>query len=143
MMNKKALSIIGVSCLGAVLFAGSMLGGNTAEAGLNDYGKVSEYSKMLADNYQSVNDYYIETLSVDGLSDNQKKEYLNRDDVYAVGNNIVISKEEVQQYTDFYLHDGESEADAHQLAVKDAMERNALYVAAIQNGFSVTDEEIQ
>ena len=37
MMNKKALSIIGVSCLGAVLFAGSMFGGNTAEAGLNDY----------------------------------------------------------------------------------------------------------
>ena len=143
MMNKKALSIIGVSCLGAVLFAGSMFGGNTAEAGLNDYGKVSEYSKMLADNYRSVNDYYIETLSVDGLSDNQKKEYLTRDDVYAVGNNIVISKEEVQQYTDFYLHDGESEANAHQLAVKDAMERNALYVAAIQNGFSVTDEEIQ
>ena len=95
-MNKKALSIIGVSCFGAVLFAGSMFGGNTAEAGLNDYGKVSGYSKMLADNYQSVNDYYIETLSVDGLSDNQKKEYLNRDDVYAVGNNIVISKEEVQ-----------------------------------------------
>ena len=29
MMNKKALSIIGVSCLGAVLFAGSMLGGNS------------------------------------------------------------------------------------------------------------------
>lgn len=27
MMNKKALSIIGVSCLGAVLFAGSMFGG--------------------------------------------------------------------------------------------------------------------
>ena len=26
MMNKKALSIIGVSCLGAVLFAGSCLG---------------------------------------------------------------------------------------------------------------------
>ena len=47
------------------------------------------------------------------------------------------------RYTDFYLHDGESEANAHQLAVKDAMERNALYVAAIQNGFSVTDEEIQ
>lgn len=142
-MNKKVLSIMGVSCLGAVLFAGSMLGGNTAEASLNDYGKVSEYSKVLADNYQSVNDYYIESLSVDGLSDNQKEEYLNRDDVYAVGNNIVISKEEVQQYTDFYLNDGESEYDAHQLAVKDAMERNALYVAAIQNGFSVTDEEIE
>lgn len=27
MMNKKVLSIMGVSCLGAVLFAGSMLGG--------------------------------------------------------------------------------------------------------------------
>ena len=126
-MNKKALSIIGVSCLGAVLFAGSMFGGNTAEAGLNDYGKVSEYSKMLADNYRSVNDYYIETLSVDGLSDNQKKEYLTRDDVYAVGNNIVISKEEVQQYTDFYLHDGESEANAHQLAVKDIVAEFRLH----------------
>ena len=47
MMNKKTLSIIGVSCFGAVLFAGSMFGGNTAEAGLNDYGKVSEYSLSL------------------------------------------------------------------------------------------------
>lgn len=73
MMNKKALSIIGVSCLGAVLFAGSMLGGNTAEAGLNDYGKVPEYSKMLADSYQSVNDYYIETLSVDAFLTTRKK----------------------------------------------------------------------
>lgn len=27
MMNKKVLSIMGVSCLGAVLFVGSMLGG--------------------------------------------------------------------------------------------------------------------
>lgn len=36
-MNKKALSIIGVSCFGAVLFAGSMFGGNTAEAGILVY----------------------------------------------------------------------------------------------------------
>lgn len=143
MMNKKALSIIGVSCFGAVLFAGSMFGGNTAEAGLNDYGKVSEYSKVLADNYQSVNDYYIETLSVDGLSDNQKKEYLTRDDVYAVGNNIVISKEEVQQYTDFYLHDGESEADAHQLAVKDAMDEMLYMLQLFRMDLVLPIEEIQ
>ena len=94
-------------------------------------------------NDQSITDYYIESLSVNGLSRSQKKEYLSRDDIYAVGNNIAVSKAEVQQYTDFYLNNGESEENAQKLAEKDAMERNALYVAAIQNGFSVTDEEIQ
>ena len=90
-------------------------------------------------NDQSITDYYIESLSVNGLSRSQKKEYLSRDDIYAVGNNIAVSKAEVQQYTDFYLNNGESEENAQKLAEKDAMERNALYVAAIQNGYEVTE----
>ena len=93
-------------------------------------------------NDQSITDYYIESLSVNGLSRSQKKEYLSRDDIYAVGNNIAVSKAEVQQYTDFYLNNGESEENAQKLAEKDAMERNALYVAAIQNGYEVTEEDI-
>ena len=92
-------------------------------------------------NDQSITDYYIESLSVNGLSRSQKKEYLSRDDIYAVGNNIAVSKAEVQQYTDFYLNNGESEENAQKLAEKDAMERNALYVAAIQNGYEVTEED--
>ena len=94
-------------------------------------------------NDQSITDYYIESLSVNGLSRSQKKEYLSRDDIYAVGNNIAVSKAEVQQYTDFYLNNGESEENAQKLAEKDAMERNALYVAAIQNGYEVTEEDIE
>ncbi|MCI5858317.1 MAG: hypothetical protein MR023_00720 [Blautia sp.] len=109
---------------------------------LDSLAKVSDYSKIVADTYQSVNDYYTESLSVDGLSDSQKKEYLSRDDIYAVGKNIAISKAEVQQYTDFYLNNGESKENAQKLAEKDAMERNALYVAAIQNGYEVTEEDI-
>lgn len=93
-------------------------------------------------NDQSITDYYIESLSVNGLSRSQKKEYLSRDDIYAVGNNIAVSKAEVQQYTDFYLNNGESEENTQKLAEKDAMERNALYVAAIQNGYEVTEEDI-
>ena len=93
-------------------------------------------------NDQSITDYYIESLSVNGLSRSQKKEYLSRDDIYAVGNNIAVSKAEVQQYTDFYLNNGESEENAQKLVEKDAMERNALYVAAIQNGYEVTEEDI-
>lgn len=112
------------------------------EGGLDSLAKVSDYNKKVADNYQSINDYYIESLSVEGLSASQKKKYLSRDDIYAVGNNIAISKAEVQQYTDFYLNNGESEENAQKLAEKDAMERNALYVAAIQNGYEVTEEDI-
>ena len=69
-------------------------------------------------NDQSITDYYIESLSVNGLSRSQKKEYLSRDDIYAVGNNIAVSKAEVQQYTDFYLNNGESEENAQKLAEK-------------------------
>lgn len=89
---------------------------------------------------KDINDYYVESSSVDGLSDSQKKEYLSRDDIYAVGKNIAVSKAEVQQYTDFYLKDGKDKDNAQELARKDAMERNALYVAEIQNGYDVTSE---
>ena len=151
-MYKKISTII-VCCFGAALFAGSMFGNNQAAAGSvaennqtkadeNSLEKISDYCKMVADNYRSINDYYTESLFVDGLSASQKKEYLSRDDIYAVGNNIAVSKAEVQQYTDFYLNNGESEENAQKLAEKDAMERNALYVAAIQNGYEVTDQDI-
>ena len=43
------------------------------EGGLDSLAKVSDYNKKVADNYQSINDYYIESLSVEGLSASQKK----------------------------------------------------------------------
>ena len=124
MMKSKRLIIVGLIVSILLIFSGCGTEKNTETT-----------------NDQSITDYYIESLSVNGLSRSQKKEYLSRDDIYAVGNNIV-SKAEVQQYTDFYLNNGESEENAQKLAEKDAMERNALYVAAIQNGYEVTEEDI-
>ena len=139
---KKQISVIGIICFGIILFIGSISENNPTEPGRNCYEKISEYSGIVSEKYQSDNDYYKESLSVDRFSENEKQSYMCRDDIYAVGNNIAISKAEIQQYMDFYLNDGKDEKEAYQLAVKDAKERNALYVAAIQNGYDVTDEEI-
>ena len=53
-----------------------------------------------------------------------------------------ISDQEIQQYVDYYKNEGLNEDEALAAAVEDAEERNALYVEAIKNGYTVTDEEI-
>ena len=96
-MNKKTLSIIGVSCLGAVLFAGSMFGGNTAEAGLNDYGKVSEYSNgnTIAAGYNGNTTYLYD------LKGKEQKKQLTGSGSYSVISDTVFwGKEDIRNEKD-------------------------------------------
>ena len=61
--------------------------------------------------------------------------------IFEVGKNIIITRQEVQLYKKFYdlNRSGENSESAEEYA----RERNALYVEAIKNGYSVTEEEIE
>lgn len=57
-------------------------------------------------------------------------------------NILYISQLEVDQYTDFYLLQGESKEEACNQAIHYAKERTALYNTAVSLGFTVSDEEV-
>lgn len=63
------------------------------------------------------------------------------EEIFEVGENIIITAQEVEQYEAFYELNGSD--TPNQDAIAYAEERNALYAAAIENGYGVTDQEIQ
>lgn len=63
-------------------------------------------------------------------------------DVYAVGKNTIISKEDIEQAVEFYIIAGLKEDDARKKAEQYVFGQEALYYKAIQEGYQVTDEEV-
>lgn len=55
--------------------------------------------------------------------------------IYSEGNSAVVTMNQWEQYVQYYLLAGKSEGDAKTLATKKAKEREALYSAAIRNGY--------
>ncbi len=76
----------------------------------------------------------------------ERRNYLtnkvNEKDIYALGKNTVITNSEIEQTTKYCMMSGFSEEDAKTQAIAQIKEREALYQAAVQNGYSVTDEEV-
>lgn len=72
---KKILSVSGVFCLGIVLFGFSIFSDKKAETVSDSNIRLSEYSDILADNYENVNDLYHESFSADGLTKEQRTKY--------------------------------------------------------------------
>ena len=136
------ISSFGIIAFGFILFGVSISQGQNVEANQNGLATTAQYSTLLADNYQNVNDFYHETYSDNEINKNVKSSLQYLDNVFAVGNNIMISDQEIQQYADYYKNEGLNENEALSAAIEDAEERNALYVEAIKNGYIVTDEEI-
>lgn len=64
------------------------------------------------------------------------------EDLYAVGNSITVTKREVEQATDFFVRASDDYDTARAKAIDSAMKREALYAAAVKNGYTVTEEEI-
>ncbi len=139
---KKILSVLIVFIFGAALFGVSIFSKQNVETELEGNDSISDYSEVLAENYKVINEFYEESFSENGLDKEQYHAYKKMDNTYAVGKNIAISNEEIQQYADFYTNEGYSEEEAYAAARKDAEERNALYVEAMKNGYSVTDDEV-
>lgn len=61
-------------------------------------------------------------------------------EIFEIGDNVVITNAEIEQYETYYTLSGSN--DPKQDALNYAEERNALYAAAIKNGFNVTETEV-
>lgn len=76
------------------------------------------------------------------LKNNVEKQDSEEDDIYARGKNTIITNSEIEQAKDFYMISGLDEEEALAQSIEYVTEREALYQAAIQSGYSVTDEEV-
>ena len=63
-------------------------------------------------------------------------------DVYAEGERTCITNNDIEQVQKFYMLSGMDEQIARETAVQYVKEREALYQEAVDNGYSVTDEEV-
>lgn len=63
-------------------------------------------------------------------------------EVFAKGDNYTILKFDIEQAIQFYLLNGLTKENAKKEAVKYTLEREVLYQAAVENGFTATKEEI-
>lgn len=63
--------------------------------------------------------------------------------IYMVGNSTRTMEEDVNQGMKLFLLSGMSSEEAKKKAVKCSMEREALFEEAINNGYTVTDEEVR
>jgi hypothetical protein len=110
----------------------------TDEAAINQKNEEAfvQYVKdNLVDKSSDVNAFYSEDGDMDKLVED-----LDEDEIYEIGDNIIISNDEVSQYEKFFSLNGDD--NAQESAEEYARERNALYVAALENGFEVTEQEI-
>lgn len=123
------------------------------DAGNTEEGKVEVYSGVLAkqnkeDTPLQEDLYYPEGISEDTLEDLFDKKHISTDielepeDIYEVGENIIITQNDLDQYETFYELEGSSDADVQKLAATYAEQQAALYAEAIKAGFSVTDQEV-
>ena len=77
--------------------------------------------------------------SVKGINSNS---IVSGKDIYEAGSDILITNQEIEIAKSFYTLQGQSEKNAEKLAVQYIEEYNAMYVEAINNGFDVTEKEI-
>jgi hypothetical protein len=94
--------------------------------------KFVEYVKdNPVDKTADIDAYYSEDGDMAALVKN-----LDQDEIYEVGNNIIISNDEVNQYEKFFSLNGD--VDAQKSAEEYAEERNALYVASLEEQYKET-----
>lgn len=137
MLKRKVWIIASMICIGIIG------GGVCVHAGRNDIALVKEESREVAGTQDNkiINDTYLDSYSIENLQ-NDLETYENEKDVSFVGKNIMISDTEIESYILSYENQGMKKAEAQKEAIAYAQKRNALYVAARNAGFDVTDEEL-
>lgn len=135
---KKICSIFIIVFFGILLYFGAEI--NAKGILEHNQDKEVEFMEYAKDNrihkFDNINKYFSLKSDME-----EKADIIPKDEIFEIGKNIIITKEEVQLYKKFYeLNDtGESSVNAEEYA----RERNALYVEAIKNGFTVTDNDIE
>ncbi|MBS5261436.1 MAG: hypothetical protein KHY54_06630 [Roseburia sp.] len=136
-MKKKI--IIG-SLFTLIFIVGALTKNTYADIGQKDCNvKFIKIQKDIAqyhdDKLKNINKYFTKSGNINNIL-----EYHSVENAYEIGKNIVITKEEVDQYSKFF--ENLNYNNAHEMAVNYAEQRNALYASAIINGYGVTDEQI-
>ena len=106
---------------------------------MTDWGKVlNNDSKSKTEDAQRQNgiNYRISAFGTDSNN------IVSNEDIFEVGNDILISNQEIEVAKAFYILQGQNEKDAEQAAIKYVEEYNAMYVEAVNNGYNVTEKEI-
>ena len=137
---KKRVSVIIMSVLaiGIITYfpAKQILGKNDI---LSEWGKIlsSETTKEII-NDEKYNDTKYK-LSTKGIISNN---IVSGDEVIEAGSDILITGQEMERVKSFYVLKGQSEKEAEKTALKYIEEYNAMYVEAVNNGFNVTEKEV-
>lgn len=135
---KKIYSLVILVAMGVMLYFGAEV---NAEGTLGyNQNKEIEFMKYAKKNhinkFNNINKYF--SVKADMKS---KVGKIPEKQIFEVGKNIIITRQEVQLYKKFY--DLNSSGENSESAEEYARERNALYVEAMKNGYSVSEEEIQ
>lgn len=68
---------------------------------------------------------------------------VNSDEVYMAGRTVNITHQDIEMAKTYYMIGGKDESEARRLAVDYVQERNSLYAAAVENGYSITNSELE
>ena len=72
-----------------------------------------------------------------------ENEEVEKPEIYMLGNSAQITEADIKQGTELFVLSGMDREQAREEAIKYAMKREALYEEAINNGYTVTDEEVR
>ena len=118
-MKNKAKIIIGILSISSLLLAFGMHVTAQSKEGsiMSDWGKIL---KVYSEN-----------------------EEVEKTEIYMQGNSAQITEADIKQGTELFVLSGMDREQAKEEAIKYAMKREALYEEAINNGYTVTDEEVR
>ena len=118
-MKNKAKIIIGILSISSLLLAFGMHVTAQSKEGsiMSDWGKIL---KVYSEN-----------------------EEVEKPEIYMLGNSAQITEADIKQGTELFVLSGMDREQAKEEAIKYAMKREALYEEAINNGYTVTDEEVR
>ena len=118
-MKNKAKIIIGILSISSLLLAFGMHVTAQSKEGsiMSDWGKIL---KVYSEN-----------------------EEVEKPEIYMLGNSAQITEADIKQGTELFVLSGMDREQAREEAIKYAMKREALYEEAINNGYTVTDEEVR
>ena len=97
--------------------------------------EIGDYLKTLQKSDASV--YYFASSDKERVTKS-----IDKEEICAIGNHTIVTREQVQMYTKFYEITYDKTL-SEKKAIAYAKERNALYVAAMQNGYQVTDGQVK
>ena len=139
-MKKKIIIAILIISVATVISLKSFAADNTTDKFTN-WGKALKHYVIQEElqTLSSSNTTYAIT-SVEGV--NLSIEEVPKTDIYMVGNKILITKSELELSQKFYEISGSDKETAKQEAEEYIKQENALYVKALEEGYTVTDVEV-